>query len=464
MFIACIIMLLLVPLLRPNDFSLIGEDSYFNIRMANSLSQYDPLSYGGRFASYSLGLPLVLSASPWLLAHILPFVLGLLSFILFGLILDYYDVKERNLCLLLLALSPPFIFTFSTLNSYFIAIFLLLLGIFLFTRKSKAVMALSAFLFLLIPFFNIVLALVSSILVLFLGLFRLKEKRAYALLVSISIFLVSLIYYSYIAYSAWQPMSLFFSTGGQGFNASLMALFSELGGKFGLAVFGVILFVFGLVYSWDRKYKELFVFFSTMLLLIFSLFRNEPIILLNFIVCVFAAKGMGYLYYKEWDSNTLKQLTILVLVCGLLFSSISFVKEAVRKEPTGGIMQGIDFLSRLERGTVFSVPSRGKWINYAGHANVMDTNYLFAPELKIRWADTQMLLSTRDWKVASDIIMKYDIRYIWIDSGFKDQAWTYDEDGLLFIMKYNPSIERIYNQGGVEIWEVYPTVKLKSSY
>ncbi|MEK6816030.1 MAG: hypothetical protein AABY09_00315, partial [Nanoarchaeota archaeon] len=66
-----------------------------------------------------------------------------------------------------------------------------------------------------------------------------------------------------------------------------------------------------------------------------------------------------------------------------------------------------------------------------------------------------------DLKVASDIFDKYKIRYIWIDSGFRNKVWTYDEDGLLFIMKYNPGIERVYNQGGVEIWEVYPTVKLK---
>ncbi|MFH0798229.1 MAG: hypothetical protein V1906_02340 [Candidatus Woesearchaeota archaeon] len=454
--------LLLVPMLRPHSASYIGEDSYFNIRMAESMSPYDSLSYGGRVSAYNLGLPMMLSLSPLLLARFLPFMLGLLSFILFGLLLDYFEVKERNLGLLLLAVSPPFIYMFSTLNSYFVAVFLALLGFFLFSRKSRIFVALAMLVFSIMPFFNLMMALICSVLVIFFGLFKLKMKKRYAFTIFILIIIVSFAYYGYMAYAAGEPINLFFKTGAQGFNATLMSMFSELGGKFGLAIFGVILFVFGLVYSWDRKYKELSVFFSIMFLIILAFFRIEPIILLNFMVCLFAAKGFAYLCNKEWGSSGLKQFTILVLVCGLIFSSLSFVKEAVREEPSDGIIQGLDFLSRLNPGTVFSVPERGKWINYAGMPNVMDTNYIFAPQLKKRWADTQLLLNTRDLKVASEIFERYGIRYIWIDSGFKGKIWSYDEDGLLFIMKYNPDIERIYNQGGVEIWEVYPTVKLKN--
>ncbi len=461
-FIACILVLLVIPLLRPHNASYIGEDSYFNIRMAESMSSYDPLSYGGRVSAYNLGLPLILSLSPLLLARFLPFMLGLLSFILFGLLLDYFEVRERNLCLLILAISPPFIYMFSTLNSYFVAAFLALLGFFLFSRKSKIFVALSMLVFIAIPFFNLMIALICSVLVLFFGLFKLKANKRYAFAIFVLMLMVSFAYYGYMAYAAGSPMNLFFKTGVQGFNATLMSMFSELGGKFGLAIFSVILFVFGLVYSWDRKYKEMFVFLSVMFLIVLAFFRTEPIILLNFMVCLFAAKGFTYLYSKEWESSGLKQFTILVLICGLMFSSVSFVKEAAKEEPSEGIIQGIEFLSRLDWGTVFSIPGRGKWINYAGMPNVMDTNYLFAPDLNERWADTQLLLNTRDLKVASEIFEKYGIRYIWIDSGFKGGVWTYDEDGLLFIMKYNPDIERIYNQGGVEIWEVYPTVKLKN--
>ncbi len=460
-FMACIAVLLLIPMLRSHTVSFIGEDSYFNIRMAESLSSYDQLSYGGRVSAYSLGLPMVLSLSPLLLARFLPFMLGLLSFILFGLILDSYDVRERNLGLLLLAISPPFIYIFSTINSYFVAVFLSLLGVFLFSRKSRMLAMLSFLAFILVPVFNLTIALICSVLVLFLGLFKLKERKPYSLAVLIAMLLASFAYYGYMFYIADAPMNLFFEASGSGFNSALMMMFSELGGKFGLAIFSVILFMFGLVYSWDRKYRELFVFFSILFLSVLAFFRAEPIIILNFFICIFAAKGLSYLYTKEWENASLRQFTIIVLVCGLLFSSISFVKETARQEPTEGMMQGLEFLSRLDHGTVFSVPERGKLINYAGMPNVMDTSYLFAPQLRQRWADTQLLLNTRDLKVASDIFDKYKIRYIWIDSGFRNKVWTYDEDGLLFIMKYNPGIERVYNQGGVEIWEVYPTVKLK---
>lgn len=94
----------------------------------------------------------------------------------------------------------------------------------------------------------------------------------------------------------------------------------------------------------------------------------------------------------------------------------------------------------------------------------MDTEYAFAPDAGQRWKDIQKLFHTRDEKEAFEIIDKYNIKYIWIDNYFKNQIWSYNEDGLLFILKYSPSFKLIYNQDNVMIWKVIAKEKSLNTF
>ena len=114
--IACIIVLLIVPLLRfSNGDSYVGEEPFLFLRLAEDSGLYDSLSYSGRTAAYAWGLPLVMSIAPNIMVYLLPFLLGLCSFILFWLILRKLkvDPKIEVLSLVLLLLSPSFIYLFS---------------------------------------------------------------------------------------------------------------------------------------------------------------------------------------------------------------------------------------------------------------------------------------------------------------------------------------------------------------
>ena len=110
--------LLVVPMFRDPDSGILGRESYLYLRLAEDMSLQDSYSYGGRFAAYEWGLPLILSLNPGMLAKILPPIFGMLIVIMFYLLLGKINVKSRKLSVVMLVVSPPFIYLANTLNKY----------------------------------------------------------------------------------------------------------------------------------------------------------------------------------------------------------------------------------------------------------------------------------------------------------------------------------------------------------
>jgi len=455
--IACILVLAIVPLLR-SDNSYSGEEAYLHLRMAeNQEGLFDKLSYGGRFAPYSLGLASVLSFNPNIFGYGLPLILGVLSFLLFLGLLKEFKV-ENKLASLILILSPGFLFLFTTLNKLIIPVFLTLLGFYLMFRKSKLNL-LTIPVFAIIPLFNIMVSIISLFLVFLLIQFKLKNKRGLFYIILPITIIISGLYLGYIARNTTFER-LMFEIGKQGINGKLQQIFSEMGGNYGLSIFGSILAIFGMINNWKNKYQDLFVFFSVFSLIILMMFRIEAIIFLNFFIVVFAAKGFNAFFKARWESKNLRFFILLTLICGIIFASVAQTSKIVNSLPNEAINDGLEYLEDLPFGIVFSDHSRGYWINYAGKANVMDDNFIFAPNVNERWEDSQELFYTRDWKIAKKIIDKYNIKYIWIDKDMQEKIWDNEEEGLLFLLEYSTSFKKIYDNKdvyidqAVQIWEI----------
>ncbi len=447
-----ILILLLVPLIRSEP--LIGNDAFFFLRLAKDPGLYDSLSYGGRVATYNWGLPLLLRINQDILPKALPFILGALSLVLFMCLLRKFNVKDSALGVLFLAASPPFIYLFTSLNNYFCAVFLSLLGFYLFSSKYEVLQWFGLVSFVLLPIFNFPITLITLALLALYIIFHEKEKRKLGFITLAITSLITIIYYGYFLYNAGMPQSLIFSPFGSGFNYKLQTLMSDLGGKFGFGIFSVILAVCGMMALWRYKYRRLFVFFSITLLFVLTLIWPVTIFIFNFYVAILAAYGTVYLLTKGWQSNTIKQFTVIIIICGLLFSAVSHINCMVKSEPDVQVIKAVTFLKKLDPGVVFSDYNNGFLMNYAQKSNMMDINFLFAPKVNERWVDYQQLISTRDLKVAKGIIKKYNLKYIWVDKSMRDKLWTYDEDGLLFLLKYNPDFVMVYSRGGINIWRI----------
>ena len=454
------VLVLSMPNLFRESSNYIGEDPYFYIRIAELIESkdfsYDELSYSGRDFTYSLAQPLIFSffrnfLPEGFVINVIPIILGLLSLLLFYLILKDFYVEPNviYLSLMVLAISPPFIYIFSSYNKFTAITLVLLLTFYLFIKNNNLNL-ISYLLFLIIPFFGYQYSLLGLSIILIYCIKRHKMKKFF-LAFFLSLTSLSLIYSPFLYKYGFSDSSCFDKTVKYGF------LFSDLGSSFGISIFIIFLTFFGLSYLWKSKYRYLPIYSLLVLFIIIIIFNPTFIVYFNFILSLLAAFGFIYLIRSKWESETIRKLTMWILVIGLIFSTVTFIGEKSSEQPSKNLYDALDFLSvntRLDE-VVFSHYNYGVFINsITNKKNVMDSRFSFAPNLKERYQDSQDLFYTRDFNVTFSISNKYDIKYILITREMKEGlVWNEKDEGLLYLLNtFTDNYQRIYENEDVEIW------------
>ena len=269
LFLLCIAALLAPMILRQDyeEASFMGSDSYSSLRIAQYIHENgrlpteDSLSYGGRPYAGEYGWPILLSIHPQILAKWLPFIFGILSFILFYLIVNRHNKNMRGMASLFLILSPAFIYTFSTPLKYGISIFLALLGIYL---KIKNKDMASNIVLGLIGFFSILTLLMAMLIYL---IYSRKTKEYNSLSIVALFFLVSFLLQFYRLIYLGLPEAFFWPG-----EISLIKLvnitFSDFGSITGLSLLAFVTALLGAYSIWKAKYKFIFYFILLFILII----------------------------------------------------------------------------------------------------------------------------------------------------------------------------------------------------
>ncbi len=431
---------------------LIGDESYFNLRTAENILEekgvpdYDELSYGGRDILYPIGYPFLLFLFSFLsgaeiifASKAIPFILALFSLILFYFILKTLNIdsKIRVLSSLVLIISPPFLYFASVSTNISAVVFLGLLG-FLFLIKDKKIF--SAISFLLMIFFNVVLTYITLLLL----FFYISRKKGYMKW-----------FFSVLLLTA---VGTFFLYGfNLGYREEVVAnsFISDLGGEFGIGVFSIIPLIFGLKAMWREKYKHSLLYLLLIILILLSFYYLEALFYLNFFVAVIAAFGINDILNIKWESSLIKRFTLLIVGLGLIFSGLSFVNVLSDMNPNDEVF-ALSYLREDSEpdDTVFSHYSRGNWISgIAERNNLMDSNFVNAPDLEERINDSNEIFYSRESDRISELLSKYSVDYVFIDSDLKKRLWKTEEEGLLLSFKYDRRFKIVYETDNVEIWK-----------
>lgn len=455
--VLCLILLILPQYLRMqfNDGFFYGGESYSNLRTAkyinenNELPIEDSRSYGGRQFIGEYGYPLLLSFNIEIMPKILPFLLGILSFILFYLILGKTKSEIRDIATLLFIISPSFLYLFNTLTKYSFVIFLILLGVYSYLCKSKL---LSALFFSIIGFFSFS---ASLFVLLFYFMFTLYKKEKWNnFIIVFAGFLIFFLLQFYRIFYLGIPKNLFGFTSFN-FGQIINIMFSDFGSIFGISLFVFILGIIGVWASFRETLKQYVYFFFIIAMFLLTFYFNSLVFAFVLIMPVFAAYGFNKLVNAEWKSEYFKYLVVLVLCCGFLFSTLAYINRVSDFTPSKSFGEGLNFLEKQEIDSdVFSHYSRGVYLSYAGKKNFMDSNFLYAPGLDYRTFDSERLLRAKDIKIAVALVNKYNIEYIWLDKELIDKLWSDDEIELLFLLRYSPeTFEKVFDNGDVEIYK-----------
>ncbi len=441
-----------------NNSALIGDKSYYHARIAEQISEQkipeiDELSYQGRayiFNPYHL----VLSWFGFITdvetaSQVLIFLSGLISVFLFFLLLKEIKINilQRSLILFVLVLSPAFIYTFSVSNKHSISIPLLLIGLyFLLKRKfyfSAFFLIVSSFLSL----FNI-----AIVLIILLGAFFRKRDKKMLFIISI-ILIIFLIYYVPFYYSYGLPEKVQFIHINH-----LQKFISGIGSVIGFSIFALILAIMGIAVTWKMKKELIFVYFAVVFLLSVSSYSINSNIYLNFFISIFAGLGFYSIIKRKWEVKLIMDLTILVLLCGLLFSSVSYINRLGSMQPDDNIRKSLEWLNEYSdpEEVVLSHYSKGAFIEYwAERPVVMDSLFEYAPDLNERYNDSVVIFNSRNLKETKNLLEKYSIKYIGIDHEMKKGlVWKEEKQGLLFLFRNKETFKNIYSKNNIDIWEV----------
>ena len=406
-----VVILSLPNLLRDNPF-MIGEESFSHLRIAKDILDGKEYGFFENALGHSIaGFSFITKLSVEDSAKTLLLLLGLGSLFLIFLILKFFEVKDGMLTLPILVFSPAFIYLFSVVNMFAAPFFLTLLLIYLFLKKRYI---LSGLIFLLIPFFNFSWAVFIIFTFVLISLFK-KKKKLFGIVYLLLIF-------------GW-IYSL------EGFNFELI---SDFGSHIGVSIFGVFIALFGLgLFLNKRKLVQLY--FMVFLLFLVSLKFFWVVFILIIPFSLLIALNLAKISKMDWESGLIKELTVLLLICGLLFSGISSIKALSEEEPTRELFNALSILPR--DSIVLSHNSNNYWIGYAGMGSVSED------------VEVEKLFGTRDFNLATDILNRNNIQYILITSKMRHGlVWSDEEEGLLFLLKYSEEFEKVYEED-VEVWE-----------
>lgn len=451
-----------------ND-SLVGSEPYYHFRAARELikaGSYNPFSppdsvhdtsYSDRDYFFSPYHYLLVYASKFVslyaASRLVPLLLGIVSLLVFNLLLRRFvaEAYQRHIILLLLVLNPAFIYTFTVSNPQAAAIALSLLGFYFFLKEGKLCLFLSVLCFALVSIFSLFNALLVIVLLLAFILTKNELQSRFVIIVFLlAIFSVAKRASFFYNYTYAPQLNIFGN------------LFSDLGGMIGFGIFSIVLAVCGVASSW--KFKSRFIFFFVLaILLLGSLFfvGNVANMYLMFLVAVAAGVGLVDLYDAKWKVRPVKGLALLILFCGIIFSTASYMTRLGSMPPDRGAVDSLGWmgLNTFKDGFVLSHYDDGYLIS------TLARNPVLADSLATASYDQQFIYKLQDSIFYSRnlnnvkyLFNAYNIKYIYVTPEMKSGlVWSRHDEGLLFLFTSKSTFQNIYSKEGYDVWEVIAT-------
>lgn len=419
------------------NFSLGGDDVYYHARMGVELAQGWSNEDGGVvfgrerfFSPYHVLIALSYRVFGEMGLVVLPLLLAWCSVLLFWLVLGSVGLSqgERFWAQLAFVLSPPLIASGFLLSPHGFVVFLLLAAMVLLRGRAWWVGA--AFLVVAawcgLPF---VLAMIGSVLLLMFVHPKWVQR--------LNVVAVLLVVMALAGWYAPLPVQ----------EAGVEGYVSDLGGVFGVGIFTVLLGVLGLILLWEYKRRFFGAFVIVVAALVAGFFLPGVLVVVSVLLAVLVGIAIERLAQRKWELGMLRQASLLVLFCGLLFSGVSHAVALGSGPPD------TNFFNELarEKGVVLTHPRYGFWAEFAGHRVLLDE--LGAPQ-RVR-DDVDALWRASDAGSALFLIERYGIRYIVITPEMtQGLVWEREEQGLDFLVRTSEMFKRVDSGGNVRVYEV----------
>lgn len=436
-FVVFIVLFLSLPhvfRLSQHNSSLIGKETHellWDAVLLRSDLVVDPLSgeYGDRnvISFFIAGLSRLFPLE--LVARFLPLVLGVCAGLLFLALLSYFRLSrnERIAIMCILVLSPAFIFLFSTVTKYSLILVMSLLSLYLLARRGFFLSSLTAGVVVMEDWVS-GLILVVMLLVFSSGRYLEKglRNRFFLRLLPV-LFMAGIVGFWFLDWelvAAWRiPVVDFGSV--FGFDVPLLVLG-------GIGVFSV----------WKKTYLPVNLGF---LVFVFaSFFLRSAIGFSLLLLAYFAGAFIARLWSRSWEIRHLKMLTLLLICCSFLFSSLAYVHRLADEPPSPDLVRAIR-----------QIPPDAKMV--ASHESYYPYIHYYAMKRTYDGNESSWLFMSRDLRETELFLSRAGIDTFFVTSSMRrGLVWTADEAGLDFLLKNSRRFILVYSfQDDGESYEIW---------
>ena len=207
---------------------------------------------------------------------------------------------------------------------------------------------------------------------------------------------------------------------------TIQAGIAEVGVLGATSMFILLLSTVGIILKWNKtNYPYLLL---ACLVIAASIFITELLIFGGIAMAITAGYALKALHEREWRMMSIKNASILLVICGLLFSTLITINQGAEAEPDAHAQHMLHFVSHLEQ-EVFVLSQH--------HAFFRWNN------IQIHQTNEQALLETRDTDRAKHYLPHYVVLH------HEDAA-----ENLRFMIAFTPSFDLLYENDRWQVWEV----------
>ncbi len=381
----------------------------------------------------------------------LPIVLGLACALLLFKLLKLIKVKPNYAAysIVILSVTPVFIALSTGLYTAAFTMLLSLLATVLILDKKMLSQVFGALSLIILALTSLTGFILTIGIILFLSLALKKVKKTLRTLV-FSLIISIIISIPLTLLTNYTPRIL-------GFHSfAFRNVFSILNAEYGFSVFLLILFLIGFIVLWinDKdKVRKLF-HLPVLLLVVLSFFNTVARVYASFIITFYCVVAIIYFYKRRWHLKIVRQGTLLLILCSLLFSSLNQINLLIDAQPDKDMLDALLFLRPAGSGDVLTLEENGFLVEFYSYQRVLlDSNSFLNQEYPQMKDDVQALFMVTRLNDAEPLLTKQDVRYILITPYMKEELWESREQGLWFLVKHSESFDKIYKEAEIEIWK-----------
>lgn len=223
---------------------------------------------------------------------------------------------------------------------------------------------------------------------------------------------------------------------------------SDLGGLSGLPTFTILLSLIGLWILGPKKTSRA----ALVIIIIGAIFDQRLISLANVVLATLSGAAIYYLMYRPWIIKDLKYFALLIITCGIIFSTISAGARIVTFGPTNSIASSLEWLRGHSRSgeVVLSTPENGHWIQYfATRPVVIDQQ-----SKDFRLGLLQKAFTGYNLKSLATYLDNTKTAYILITPDMtQGGVWNSKGKGMHYLLSNHETFKKIYENEGIEIYE-----------